>query len=134
MVDGNLPAASTERTVAENTRPGQSVGRAVGAVDGNGDRRTYRLVAAPFPNDGDVDKFGITATTGQILTKDPLNHEAECSDRRRKSGPEPTKRTAPTPWWCRSGTASTETGTSRIPPASTTTTTPTTPSSTTRSR
>ena len=78
-VDGNLPAASTERTVAENTREGQSVGRAVGAVDGNGDRRTYRLVAAPSPNDGDVDKFDITATTGQILTKDPLNHEAECS-------------------------------------------------------
>ena len=75
-VNGNLPAASTERTVAENTRAGQSVGRAVGAVDGNGDRRTYRLVAAPSPNDGDVDKFDITATTGQILTKEPLNHEA----------------------------------------------------------
>ena len=26
-----------------------------------------------------MDKFGITATTGQILTKEPLNHEAECS-------------------------------------------------------
>ena len=37
---------TTERTVAENTRPGQSVGRAVVAVDGNGDGRTYRLVAA----------------------------------------------------------------------------------------
>ena len=47
--DGNLPAATTERFVAENTRAGQSVGRAVGAVDGNGDRRTYRLVAAPLP-------------------------------------------------------------------------------------
>ena len=70
---------TTTRTVAENTRAGQSVGRAVGAVDGNGDRRTYRLVAAPSPNDGDVDKFDITATTGQIMTKDPLNHEAECS-------------------------------------------------------
>ena len=76
--DGDLPAASTDRTVAENTRSGQSVGRAVRAVDGNGDTRTYRLVAAPFPNDADVGKFDINATTGQILTKDPLNHEAVC--------------------------------------------------------
>ena len=37
---------TTTRTVAENTRAGQSVGRAVGAVDGNGDTRTYRLVTA----------------------------------------------------------------------------------------
>ncbi len=77
--DGNLPAASTERIVAENTREGQSVGRAVRAVDGNGDRRTYRLVAAPIPNEAHVDNFTINETTGQILTKDPLNHEAVCS-------------------------------------------------------
>ena len=77
--DGNLPTASTDRTVAENARAGQAVGRAVGAVDGNGDRRTYRLVAAPSPDAADVDKFGITATTGQILTKEPLNHEAVCN-------------------------------------------------------
>ena len=37
---------TTPRTVAENTRPGQSVGRAVRAVDGDGDTRTYRLVTA----------------------------------------------------------------------------------------
>ena len=77
--DLNLVPATTRRTVAENTREGQSVGSAVRAVDGNGDRRTYRLVAAPSPNATDVDKFGITATTGQILTKEPLNHEAVCS-------------------------------------------------------
>ena len=70
---------TTTRTVAENTRAGQSVGRAVGAVDGNGDRRTYRLVAAPSPNDADADKFDINPSTGQILTKDPLNHEAVCN-------------------------------------------------------
>ena len=70
---------TTTRTVAENTRSGQSIGRAVGAVDGNGDRRTYRLVAAPFPNDADADKFDINPSTGQILTKDPLNHEAVCN-------------------------------------------------------
>ena len=74
-VDGNLPAASTERTVAENTRAGQSVGRAVRAVDGNGDRRTYRLAAADAPNAEDLSKFAINESTGQILTKDPLNHE-----------------------------------------------------------
>ena len=70
---------TTMRTVAENTRTGQSVGRAVRAVDGNGDGLTYRLVAAPSPDEADVDKFGITATTGQILTKEPLNHEAVCN-------------------------------------------------------
>ena len=71
--DGNLPAASTERTVAENTRAGQSVGRAVRAVDGNGDGRTYRLVAADV--DAHVDKFTINESTGQILTEESLNHE-----------------------------------------------------------
>ena len=78
--DGDLPAASTDRAVAENTRAGQSVGRAVGAVDGNGDRRTYRLVAAPSPDDADVAKFDINESTGQILTKEPLNHEASDCD------------------------------------------------------
>ena len=73
--DGNLVAASTERTVAENTRAGQSVGRAVRAVDGNGDKRTYRLVAAPAPNAAHVNNFDINESTGQILTKEPLNHE-----------------------------------------------------------
>ena len=66
---------TTTRTVAENTRPGQSVGRAVRAVDGNGDTRTYRLAAADSPNDTDFNKFDINESTGQILTKDPLNHE-----------------------------------------------------------
>ena len=63
------------RTVAENTRPGQSVGSAVGAVDGNGDRRTYRLAAADGAATDDVNKFAINESTGQILTKEPLNHE-----------------------------------------------------------
>ena len=66
---------TTSRTVAENTRSGQSVGRAVRAVDGNGDARTYRLVAADSPNDTDFNKFSINESTGQILTKDPLDHE-----------------------------------------------------------
>ena len=69
------PAPTTTRTVAENARAGQSVGRAVTAVDGNGDKRTYRLVAAPPPNDAHVTNFDINESTGQILTKEPLNHE-----------------------------------------------------------
>ena len=64
---------TTTRTVAENTRPGQSIGRAVRAVDGNGDARTYRLVAAD--NATHVAKFDINESTGQILTKASLNHE-----------------------------------------------------------
>ena len=71
---------TTERTVAENTRAGQSVGRAVGASDGNGDKRTYRLAAVDSPNDAHVNKFDINKSTGQILTKEPLDHEADCSD------------------------------------------------------
>ena len=73
--DGNLPEATTNRTVAENTRAGQSVGRAVGAVDGNGDTRTYRLVATSGADAADVNSFDINEATGQILTKAPLNHE-----------------------------------------------------------
>ena len=60
--DGNLPVASTDRTVAENTRPGQSVGRAVRAVDGNGDTRTYRLVA---------ETSGNTASEAAVATGSP---------------------------------------------------------------
>ena len=70
---------TTARTVAENTRAGQSVGPAVRAVDGNGDGRTYRLVAEMTGNtasEAAVAKFDINESTGQILTKDPLNHEA----------------------------------------------------------
>ena len=73
--DGNLLAATTARPVPENTRAGQSVGRAVRAVDGNGDVRTYRLVAAGGADAPDVNKFDINESTGQILTKEPLNHE-----------------------------------------------------------
>ena len=72
--DGELVDATTKRTVAENTRVGQAVGKAVGAVDGNGDRRTYRLVAVSG-SESDVGKFDINTSNGQILTKESLNHE-----------------------------------------------------------
>ena len=60
------------RSVNENTRTGQSVGAAVSANDR--DKLTYELIADPA-TPTDVDKFDINESTGQILTKDPLNHE-----------------------------------------------------------
>ena len=70
--------ASTSREVNENTPSGRAVSRPVVADDGDGDRRTYKLVAA-VPDDAvsvaAAAKFGINESTGQILTKEPLNHE-----------------------------------------------------------
>ena len=57
------------RDVDENTRPGQPVGRAVRADDGDGDRRTYKLQGT------DASSFDIDEASGQIRTKSPLNHE-----------------------------------------------------------
>ncbi len=74
---------TTDRTVAENTRAGLSVGRAVRAVDGNGDTRTYRLVAeipGSTASEAVVAKFDINPSSGQILTKASLNHEATDCD------------------------------------------------------
>ena len=69
---------TTSRTVAENTRAGQSVGRAVSASDGNGDKRTYRLFQSEDTDTAraQLAKFDINESTGQILTKAALNHEA----------------------------------------------------------
>ena len=64
---------TVDRTVNENTRPGQPVGGPVRARDRN--PLTYKLVAAASPNDTDFEKFDINESTGQILTKDSQNHE-----------------------------------------------------------
>ena len=61
------------RDVNENTPAGQRVGGAVSANDR--DRLTYKLIAVDSPDEGDFNKFGINESTGQILTKEPLNHE-----------------------------------------------------------
>ena len=63
------------RTVDENTPSGRSVGRVVRAEDGDGHRRTYKLVAAGSPNQDDFEKFDIDDSSGQVRTKAPLNHE-----------------------------------------------------------
>ena len=73
-------AATTARELNENTPSGRSVGRAVAADDGDGDARTYKLVSAnpgDTASDAAAAKFDINKSTGQILTKDPLNHEDE---------------------------------------------------------
>ena len=57
FVDGN----SVARTVAENTAPGGSVGRAVAAIDPDGDSLTYSLSGA------DASLFDVVAATGQII-------------------------------------------------------------------
>ena len=69
--------ATTARELNENTPSGRPVGRAVAADDGDGDVRTYKLVAAPSPDNEDFSKFDINDKSGQILTKAPLNHEDE---------------------------------------------------------
>ena len=65
------------RTVAENTRAGQTVERAVTASDGNGDKRTYKLVESADTDAArtEVAKFDIDKSNGRILTKAALNHE-----------------------------------------------------------
>ena len=65
-----------ENTLA-NTRTGRTVGSPVRAQDRN--TLTYKLEAADSPNQDDVSKFSINSSTGQILTKELLNHEdAQC--------------------------------------------------------
>ena len=70
------------RNVDENTRPGQPVGRAVRAEDGDGHSRTYRLQASANTDlaRAQVAKFDIDKATGQIRTNSPLNHEDSDAD------------------------------------------------------
>ena len=66
----------TERSVAENTRDGQPVSDPVGAMDGDVDSQDlldYSLSGT------DARYFGINRVTAQILTKEPLDFEADNS-------------------------------------------------------
>ena len=78
-----MSAFTTTRSVDENTRAGQPVGRAVRADDGDGDRRTFKLGSVLDSNNNPVEAtknhpglFDIDESTGQIRTKAPLNHES----------------------------------------------------------
>ena len=63
---------SAVRVVAEGTPASQNVGEPVEAAD-PGDTLTYSLAG------GDAGHFGIESETGQILTKDPLDYDAQGS-------------------------------------------------------
>ncbi len=60
----------TTRTVAENTKAGQSIGDRVSAHDEDDDLLIYTLGGA------DAAYFGISRNDGQLKTKRPLNYEA----------------------------------------------------------
>ena len=64
---------TADRSVAENTPSGQRVGAAVTAMDANSITLTYSLAGQ------DADSFDIEESTGQIMTKAALNHEAKGS-------------------------------------------------------
>ncbi len=55
--------------VAENTPPGRNIGGPSPATDADSDALTYSLGGA------DAASFGIVASTGQLLTKSPLDYE-----------------------------------------------------------
>ena len=62
------------RSVAENTEPGQAIGDPVTAMDpDSGDTLTY-LLGGP-----DAAAFDIDSTSGQLRTRDALDHEAKAS-------------------------------------------------------
>ena len=65
--------ASATRAVNENTAAGQNVGTAVGATDADSDALTYTLSGT------DMSSFDIVSTSGQIQTKDALDHESKSS-------------------------------------------------------
>ena len=65
--------AKTDRSVAENTPAGADIGEPVAATDREDDTLTYSLRGA------DAESFGIDPATGQLLTKAPLDHEAQAA-------------------------------------------------------
>ena len=62
---------NVQRSVVENTAAGENIGVPVAATDAEDDNLTYTLSGT------DPVSFGIVATTGQLLTKDPLDREAK---------------------------------------------------------
>ena len=69
-----FPAATDTREVAENTAAGENIGAPVMATDADsGDTLTYTLGGA------DMASFAINSSTGQLMTKDPLDFETKAS-------------------------------------------------------
>lgn len=66
-------SSSARRSVQENAARGTNVGDPVTATDDTGDRLTYRL------NGPDSAMFTIIASTGQIQTRQPMDHETSGS-------------------------------------------------------
>jgi hypothetical protein len=67
-----FPATDTgERSVAENTAAGQNVGAPVMATDSPSDTLTYTL------GGDDAESFDVAASTGQLMTKAPLDYETK---------------------------------------------------------
>ena len=69
----SFDTSSTTRSVVENTEPGQAIGDPVTATDPEGDTLTYSLEGT------DADAFDIDATSGQLRTRDALDHETQSS-------------------------------------------------------
>ena len=67
-----FPATETGvRSVAENTAAGQNVGAPVMATDSPSDTLTYTL------GGDDAESFDVAASTGQLMTKAPLDYETK---------------------------------------------------------
>ena len=73
--DNNAPVftdgTSTTRAVAENTASGTNIGTPVAATDQDGDTLTYTLSGT------DAGSFSIVNTSGQLQTKNALDHETD---------------------------------------------------------
>ena len=63
--------SSTSRSVVENTSAGVDIGTPVSATDADNDTLEYTLEGT------DAMLFDINSSTGQLLTKAPLNHETK---------------------------------------------------------
>ena len=70
----SFDTTSTTRTVAENADPGHDIGDPVAAMDpDSGDTLTYRLEGT------DAAAFDIDSTSGQLRTRNALDHETRSS-------------------------------------------------------
>ena len=65
---------STTRSVDENTKADMNIGDPVAAMDVDGDTLTYTL------DDTGAESFDFDSTTGQLKTKEALDHEHETND------------------------------------------------------